>query len=510
MLAFAPPMQRARLRPILFACGTALLQACGSKTPSPEAPLAALPAHDAGSEAPPASPAKASFENPGGMWMPHQIPSHADTLKQLGLGIDPALLSDPLSPLLGAVVSLGGCSASFVSDEGLVITNHHCATGALQYNSTPQQNLLTEGFLAKTREEERSNGPAARVFVTRTMRDVSDAIHAVTQGVADESGALPRHREKTEKEVVAACEKGNAGMRCTVASFYNGASYYLIEQLEIRDVRLVCAPPSGVGNFGGEVDNWRWPRHTGDVSIYRAYVGKDGLPADYSTDNVPYRPKHRLQLSTTPVSEGDLIMVAGYPGRTQLLEVGAELEETITWAYPRRLRMFDDYIALIDDLGKTDADVKIKGTSFWRRFNNARTKNKGELEGIARAGLVEKKHAREAEVRKFIEASPARQATYGRVVEDIEQGNQKARKHARSRRRAPKRAPFAQTLLGRATHRADGRGTQQTGRRPRARLPNAQPCDPGKRTPGAGQAVQPQTRPGAPDARARTHAQSAP
>src|SRR5205085_11723290 len=140
-------------------------------------------------------------------------------------------------------------------------------------------------------------------------------------GVAKITDDRMRYRtiETRQKEIVAACEKANKGLRCSVASFYEGAQHYLVEQLEIRDVRLVWAPPAGVGNYGGEIDNWRWPRHTGDVSFFRAYVGKDGQPADFSPENVPYKPPHYLKVANDPLREGDLVFVAGYPGSTATL-----------------------------------------------------------------------------------------------------------------------------------------------------------------------------------------------
>src|SRR5262249_27318489 len=153
-----------------------------------------------------------------------------------------------------------GCSASFVSPEGLVATNHHCATGALQHNSTPTQNLLKDGWIAKTRAEEKNNGPQARIYVTRAVTDVTTKVMAGVTELADDRARF-KTIESRQKEIVAACEKGRPGIRCSVASFYEGAQHYQIEQLEIRDVRLVWAPPAGVGNYGGEIDNWRWPRH---------------------------------------------------------------------------------------------------------------------------------------------------------------------------------------------------------------------------------------------------------
>jgi hypothetical protein len=335
------------------------------------------------------------FENPGGMWMPHQILAHQDRLKSLGLELDPKLLSEPTSPVLGAVVSLGGCSASFVSAEGLIVTNHHCATGALQYNSTATSNLLRDGYIAKGLAEEKSNGPTARVLVTKSVTDVTDNVLAGSAAIKDD---VRRYKfvEGRQKALTESCEKGKVGIRCTIARFNDGAKFFQIEQLEIRDVRLVLAPPASVGNYGGEVDNWRWPRHTGDFTFFRAYVGKDGKPADFSADNVPFKPAHTLKLASRPLKEGDLVFVAGYPGRTNLYKTSEELRDAIEWFYPRRIKQFESTIKVIEDVGGRDPDAKIKGASLWRGMANYLTNTKGQLEGLARTSLLEKRSAEDA------------------------------------------------------------------------------------------------------------------
>jgi hypothetical protein len=363
-------------------------------------------------------PLPARFENPGGMWMPQQLPAHAGKLKELGLVLDPKDLADPTSGVLSAIVSLGGCSASFVSPEGLIATNHHCATGALQHNSTAASNVLKDGFLAPTRGDERSNGPQSRVFVTRAITDVSAK---VSDGLSKIEGDRQRFKamEGRQKDLVSACEKGRPGIRCNVASFYEGAQHFLIEQLEIRDVRLVWAPPSGVGNFGGEVDNWRWPRHTGDVALFRAYVGKDGLSADYSPSNVPYASSHFLKIAKEPLKENDLVFVAGYPGRTQTLKTRGEVKEAIEWGYPRRQKLFEDYLGRLAEVTKDDKDAQIRATSYVRRFGNALTNTKGQLDGLLKGGLAQEKERAEKELRSFIDSVPERKVKYGNALDDV-------------------------------------------------------------------------------------------
>ncbi|MEM9151421.1 MAG: S46 family peptidase [Cyanobacteria bacterium P01_F01_bin.3] len=243
-----------------------------------------------------------SYENPGGMWMPGQMTEHTETLDKLGVEFDPKALLDPTSFPLGAVVSLGGCSASFVSDEGLIVTNHHCVQGPLQYNSTPEDNLIKNGFLAKTKGEEKWAGPSSRVFVTKSFKDVTAQI---LPGLEDITDPTERYAEleKRVKALDEACEERSEQTRCRIASYFEGAQYFEIESLEIKDVRLVYAPDAGIGVFGGEIDNWRWPRHTGDYSFLRAYVAPDGSSAEHSADNVPYKPPHHLKVSTDQLEQ---------------------------------------------------------------------------------------------------------------------------------------------------------------------------------------------------------------
>jgi len=364
-------------------------------------------------------PAKPAFENHGGMWMPSQVPLKADELKRLGLAIDPALLADPKSSLLGAIVNLNGCSASFVSSQGLVVTNHHCAVGALQKNSTPTENLLDTGMLARTRAEERSSGPSSRLSVLSKMTEVTERVRPALLKVTDDR-ARKLELEEQQKQLIAGCERDRPGVRCGFVSLYAGLRFFVIETLEIRDVRIVYAPPESVGDFGGEIDNWRWPRQSGDVAFFRAYVGKDGMPADYAESNVPYQPPAFLKLSSSPLSEGDLVMVAGYPGTTSLLAPAIEMQQIQTTIYPEQLAMFDAYLALIASLSKDDAELAIKATGRRRGFDNYRTKHLGELEGMKRAGLLEKKRAEQQALAAFIAADAQRQKTFGTAISDLE------------------------------------------------------------------------------------------
>jgi hypothetical protein len=348
-----------------------------------------------------------------GMWMPQQIPDLAARLRTLGFTGDTKAFADLTGQPMGAIVSLGGCTASFVSPDGLIVTNHHCVTSGLQFNSTAQRNLLTEGFLARTRDEELSNGPGSRVFVTTSATDVTAAITGGLDAVVAD-----RQRNDTIdrriKERVAACEKN--GLRCSVTPFFEGLKYFEIAQLEIRDVRLVYAPAEGIGVFGGETDNWRWPRHTGDWSFLRAYVGKDGSPAAFAKENVPYRPKHWLKVSAEGTRPGDLVFVVGYPGRTMRHRTFAEIKETTEWALPRSVRLAEEQLALIDRLTAGNQDLAIKLSGRIQRLNNGLTNTKGVLEGLVKGGALGLKEAQEKALTAWIAATPARQRQYGDVL----------------------------------------------------------------------------------------------
>ncbi len=357
----------------------------------------------------PSLPARQAFENPGGMWTPEQVADQASTLRKLGVGIEPSAFGDPTTYPLGAVVFLGGCSASFVSAEGLIITNHHCAGGALQYNSKAGANLMRDGYLAATRKDEKSNGPAARVYVTQSFLDVTDKVRAGVAQVADDG---KRHEliQARSKQLVASCEEGRPELRCSVVSYYGGEQYVLIEQLEIRDVRLVYAPAEAIGSYGGETDNWQWPRHSGDFAFFRAYVGPDLKPADYHESNVPYRPKHHLTIATEPLEAGDLVFVAGYPYRTTRLRTAQEVAEAVDWYYPRRLKLCADYMALLDRLAKKDEQLAIKGRRLRMGLSNAAINAKGMVAGLVKGGLKDEKVTLERELVAWAATQPEHRA----------------------------------------------------------------------------------------------------
>ncbi|GHC07798.1 dipeptidyl peptidase S46 family protein [Thermomonas carbonis] len=340
-----------------------------------------------------------------GMWVPQQLPEIAGPLKQAGLKLDPKQLADLTGDPMGAVVSLGGCTASFVSPQGLVVTNHHCAAGAIQLNSTAENNLLEKGFNAATTADEVSAGPNARIFVLDEITDVTDQVKAA---IAAAPGPLERTKavDDLEKQLVAACE-ADAGHRCHLYSFMGGNTYRLFKNIEIKDVRLAYAPPGSVGNYGGEIDNWMWPRHTGDFSFYRAYVGKDGKPAAFSKDNVPFVPKRWLQIADQPLREGDFVMVAGYPGSTARYALAADFDATSTWTYPTISRRFKELVAMVEAAGAKNPDIAVRYAASVQGWGNTLKNYDGQMEGFKRMGASAIKREREQAVLDWLKSRGA-------------------------------------------------------------------------------------------------------
>ncbi|HIG23250.1 MAG TPA: S46 family peptidase [Henriciella sp.] len=335
-----------------------------------------------------------------GMWTPDQLPQIADDLRETGLELDPASLTDLTAFPMGAVISLGGCTASFVSPAGLVVTNHHCARGSIQYNSTEEENFLETGFLANSLEDERAAAPGTRVYVTVNVEDVTERVRGnIEQGMSGEE--IFAVVENAEKAIVAECE-AQAGHRCQVSSFYGGLEYKLIDRLEIRDVRLVYGPSDSIGKYGGDIDNWMWPRHTGDFAFYRAYVGPDGLPADYAEENVPFEPDHFLKVSAGGLNDGDFVMAAGYPGSTQRYTRLAEVEQTFNWQYPEFQALLADWIAAIEDAAPAGSDARIKYESRLAGLNNYMKNLGGQIEGARRVDLVGRRAEREEALNTWI------------------------------------------------------------------------------------------------------------
>lgn len=317
-----------------------------------------------------------------GMWMPQQIPQIATDVQKMGAQFDPNKLSDLTGDPMGAVVSLGGCTASFVSPDGLIVTNHHCGFGALQFNSSPQRDLITNGFLAKTRAEELPAGPGQHVFVTTKIEDVTSRVTG-NLGAKLTDAEREKTMERRENELVTECEKPG-GLRCRVSSFFEGSQYLRITQLDLSDVRLVYAPANSVGDFGGDIDNFEWPRHTGDFSFLRAYV-----------NGQPYHPAHWLKVSAEGMNDGDFVLVAGYPGRTFRYKTADEVHNYQDFIYPTSIAYYKDLIGILEREGKGNRDIQIKNASRVKSLNNSLKNYESVSEGFVKDHILASRIERE-------------------------------------------------------------------------------------------------------------------
>lgn len=334
-----------------------------------------------------------------GQWQPHQLPQLKSELKRIGITIPAERLADLSAHPMSAIVATPGCSASFVSPDGLVVTNHHCGYGAIQRNSTPEHNYIANGFLAKTRAEELPGGPNTMVYVTEKVENVTDR---VLKGLAHNLSGRARHEqvEARIKALIAECESDKA-FRCSVPAFNRGGAYYRIKQLLIRDVRLVYAPANSVGDFGGDVDNFEFPRHAGDFSFLRAYVGRDGRPADPSPDNVPYKSKSFLVVSAEGLRAGDAILLAGYPGRTSRYKLPAEIRFARDVDYPAKVASITADLCVIAAATMGNPDYTVRYASVSKSLHNVLKKTRGLLDGFARKDIAAIKDAQDAEFRAW-------------------------------------------------------------------------------------------------------------
>jgi len=351
-----------------------------------------------------------------GMWPLSEL--QRLNLQEKGLRMDPGLIYDPSKQsLLYAVVEVGA-TGSFISPDGLIITNHHVAFGSVVAASTPEKDYLKNGFLARTRAEEiPAAGRTARI--TESFQDVSARVLSAIKknmSYADRTRAI----EQQIKKIVAEAEQANPGKRAEVAEMFPGKTYWLFLYTVLRDIRLVYVPPLAIGNFGGEDDNWMWPRHTGDFTLMRAYVAPDGKPAEYSEKNVPYQPRTYLKVNPRGAREGDFVFLLGYPGRTYRHLPASYI------AYEQNVRMpavadwYEWQINLMEEMSKASREVALKHDSRIKGLANTMKNYRGKLAGLRRLNYLAQKRQEEAALQEFIQADPRRRATYGQVLPGLE------------------------------------------------------------------------------------------
>jgi hypothetical protein len=336
-----------------------------------------------------------------GKWMPQQILElDPQDLRKLGLEIPPdKLWSQGGAGLLAAAVKVGtGCSGGFISGQGLIITNHHCAFDILQQHSTPERNLIANGFLARTPSEELA-GKGTRVTIPHRSVDVTAEIEAAVPAGADD---LARYQaiERKKKELVAACEE-QPNRRCQVEAFDGGVSYRLSEGIEYPDVRLVFAPPDAVGEYGGEVDNWSWPRHTGDFALLRVWAGPDGGPVPEGKGTSAYRPPHFFPVAGVSgggVAPGSFVLVPGYPGVTYRSLTAAEMRERAEHYFPRRAELYRAWMDLMEASSARSEEARIALADRLKLLANREKNARGQVAGLRRGQILDKKEAAEKEV----------------------------------------------------------------------------------------------------------------
>ena len=343
-----------------------------------------------------------------GMWEPHQMPLLKNELRAAGFNKNVNSISDLFEFPMNAIVSIGGCSAAFVSPNGLIATNYHCVEGSyLQYNSTNENDLFATGFTASNYEDEKPSAPGSRVFITTSSTEITDEVLAGTLE-AEDYASKAEIIEQNSKNIISNCEK-DSSIRCRVRSFFGGETYKLEVQTVIKDVRLVYAPPSSIGEYGGEIDNWMYPRHTGDFALLRAYVAPDGSSKEFDQANVPFSPETYLKISAKGISDGDFVMVIGYPGSTNRLQTFLEINYDLTQGFARSIEFLKRGIELIEENTKGDEAATLKYRGLKSGYENYYKKIAGQLDGSQRFGLLDSEKMKWDEFMGYVasNASPA-------------------------------------------------------------------------------------------------------
>ncbi|MCU0711670.1 MAG: S46 family peptidase [Pirellula sp.] len=339
-------------------------------------------------------------------------------LKSAGINLTPDEIFNPAGiSVVDGICRVNGCTGSFLSSDGLLITNHHCAFDAIQKASTSQNDYLKNGFVSKTRADE-IPAPGYTVRITESYRDVSkEVLTAVTEEMSflERSKAIEKRRKELEKEA----ESASPGLRAEVAEMFTGKTYVLFLYTYLKDIRLVFAPPVGIGEFGGDFDNWEWPRHTGDFSFMRAYTSPDGSSADYSPENVPYKPKQFLRVQPKGANEGDAVFILGYPGRTLRQRTASYFEYEQTVRLPKLVELYSWQMQEMTLAGEKDRQVAIKHATRYKSLANVEKRSRGQLLGLKRTTIIDDKHRMETELQKFIDADPARKQRYSTVLKSI-------------------------------------------------------------------------------------------
>ena len=342
-----------------------------------------------------------------GMWMlPLLQQLNAGAMKDLGCRLTPdQIYSVNHSSLKDAIVIFGGgCTGEVISDKGLVVTNHHCGYSSIQKLSTPEHNYLEDGYWAMDSSQE-IPAPGLSVTFLVSMTDVTGKV------------STDEEKERLVKET----EANNPGCRVVVEDFYNENVQYIIVYKVYNDIRFVGAPPASIGKFGGETDNWMWPRHTGDFSMFRIYAGKDNEPADYSPENVPYKPVQSLKISLKGINEGDFTFIMGYPGSTQRFQTETQLEQMMA-IHDISIEARGVRQDVMWKWMEKDPVIRLQYANKYAGSANGWKKWIGEKKAFEDLGIIEKERAKEAEFTKWVNKNKKRSEKYGTALQDIAEG----------------------------------------------------------------------------------------
>ncbi|MBA6151641.1 S46 family peptidase [Gelidibacter maritimus] len=355
----------------------------------------------------------------GGMWIPSLLQGmNEDEMQSLGSKLSAQDIYDVNNSSLKDAIGHfnGGCTSEVISDKGLILTNHHCGFSQIQSHSSLENDYLKDGFWAKNFKEELPNNSLYIEFIVRIEDVTEQVLEGVTDAMSDREQQSIRGRNSTAIEKAA---KKEDWQDTRIKAFYKGNQYFLFVTERYTDIRLVGAPPSSIGKFGSDTDNWVWPRHTGDFALFRIYADKNNRPAAYSEDNVPFTPKHYLPISLDGVSEDDFTLVFGFPGTTDEYLPAAAIAQTVEKINPRAIAIREAALKVIDAHMKADDQIRIQYASKQARIANAWKKWQGENLGIEKSGAIGIKKAQEAEFTKQLKAKGL-ESKYGNVLPELE------------------------------------------------------------------------------------------
>lgn len=354
-----------------------------------------------------------------GMWLPQLLGRlNEKEMKGMGLKISAAdIYNVNKGSLKDAIVSFGGfCTGEIISSKGLLLTNHHCGYDAIQKHSSLQHNYLDKGFWARSMQEELPNAGLTATFIVR----IEDVTKAALEGV---SASLTESERQSAIDknlnMIKAGAKKETWQETLIKPFFEGNQYFLFVTETYKDIRLVGAPPSSIGKFGADTDNWVWPRHTGDFSIFRVYAGKDNRPAEYSKDNVPLQPKHFLPISLDGIAENDFTMVFGFPGRTNEYLPSEAMKLTVEGQDPARVSMRDAALKVIDGFMRQDEQIKIQYAAKQASTANSWKKWIGEMQGVRETNGIQRKLDYEARFRQLVNNNAEYRGTYSGLLDSL-------------------------------------------------------------------------------------------